>query len=266
MARARRGRRRAARCGRARRAGRRVFWCAGAGVVGDRPEVLDAEVAVLEGFLDGVAARAPGQRGFFFASSAGGVYAGSSGSPFTEHTDPAPLSPYGQAKLRSEQLATDFAARTGTAAARRPALQPLRPGQDLAKPQGLVSAAVPRPADPAAAEPLRLAGHERDYLFVDDAAAMVVDALGAVDRPGARAQGAGERALHHDRRGARRPAPHDPPAAACGARDQPEARFQVADLRLRSVAWPPTVGTCRTPMSAGMAATLPSLGARLRPA
>ena len=37
------------------------------------------------------------------------------------------------------------------------------------------------------------------------------------------------------------------------------ARFQVRDLRLRSVAWPPTAALARTPMIAGIAATLASL-------
>jgi UDP-glucose 4-epimerase len=40
------------------------------------------------------------------------------------------------------------------------------------------------------------------------------------------------------------------------------ARFQVRDLRLRSVAWPHTEALARTPMIAGIAATLASLRGR----
>ena len=40
----------------------------------------------------------------------------------------------------------------------------------------------------------------------------------------------------------------------------PSSRFQVHDLRLRSVAWPDTSPLARTPMGAGMAATLRSIG------
>jgi UDP-glucose 4-epimerase len=39
----------------------------------------------------------------------------------------------------------------------------------------------------------------------------------------------------------------------------PNARFQVRDLRLRSVAWPRTSCMARTPMVAGISATLASM-------
>ena len=72
------------------RRGWETYWCAGAGVVGSSQAELDAEVAVLEGFLSRWEPRSdPAGNGFFLASSAGGVYAGASGPPFTEHTEPA---------------------------------------------------------------------------------------------------------------------------------------------------------------------------------
>ena len=80
-----------------------AYWCAGAGVVGSSQAELDAEIAVLNGFLTSWEPR-PAGNGLFLASSAGGVYAGASGPPFTEHTEPAPISAYGRAKLRSEEI------------------------------------------------------------------------------------------------------------------------------------------------------------------
>jgi UDP-glucose 4-epimerase len=41
-------------------------------------------------------------------------------------------------------------------------------------------------------------------------------------------------------------------------------RFQVSDLRLRSVVWPPTSGLARTPLMAGMSATMADVGHQLR--
>ena len=143
----------------------------------------------------------PGRgHGLFLASSAGGVYAGSTGAPFTEHTPPAPISPYGLAKLRSEEVATAFAVRTGTALLVGRLANLYGPGQDLDKPQGLISqlcrAQLTR-------QPLSVyvsLDTRRDYLFVDDAAAMAVSALGAVTPREAGVEGARQRTLEHHRR------------------------------------------------------------------
>lgn len=239
-----------------------VFWCAGAGVVGSSQDELDIELAVLEGFL-GAWEPGEGTHGLFLASSAGGVYAGATGPPFTEHTEPAPISPYGWAKLRSEEIATEFAVRTGTALLVGRLANLYGPGQDIGKGQGLITqlcrAQLTR-------QPLSVyvsLDTRRDYLFVDDAAAMVVAGLDAVTLRAARALKvlASERSttigavlgdLHRITR--RRP----PVVLGTSA----NARFQVRDLRLRSVAWPHTSSLARTPMVAGMAATLTSLGGR----
>lgn len=238
-----------------------VYWCAGAGVVGSSTEDLDEEVAVLAEFLGRWEPDTdPNGCGFFLASSAGGVYAGATGAPFTEHTEPAPISPYGRAKLRSEEIATAFAVRTGTALLVGRLANLYGPGQDIDKPQGLVSqlcrAQLTR-------QPLSVyvsLDTMRDYLFVDDAAAMAVAGLGAVTERGSRALKvlASERSttigallgdLHRITR--RRP----PVVLGTSA----SARFQVRDLRLRSVAWPRTSSLARTPMVAGIAATLTSM-------
>ncbi len=243
-------------------AGWDVYWCAGAGVVGSTEAELDDEVAVLADLLAQWSPDASGC-GFFLASSAGGVYAGASGAPFTEHTSPAPISAYGRAKLRAEEVATAFAVRTGSALLVGRLSNLYGPGQDIAKPQGLVSqlcrAQLTR-------QPLSVyvsLDTMRDYLFVDDAAAMVVSGLDLVTSRGARALKvlASERSttvgavlgdLHRITR--RRP----PVVLGTSA----NARFQVRDLRLRSVAWPPTAALARTPMVAGIAATLASLRGR----
>jgi UDP-glucose 4-epimerase len=59
----------------------------------------------------------------------------------------------------------------------------------------------------------------------------------------------------------RRVTRHRPPVVS-----QPSAvaRFQVSDLRLRSVAWPPLEGYARTPFGAGIGACLEAVNASLR--
>jgi UDP-glucose 4-epimerase len=159
-----------------------LVWAAGSGVVASADSALKAETNLIESFLMTVRNRHPAGRGaFFLASSAGGVYAGSSDPPFSESTTPQPLSTYGEAKLGEEGLATRIL--TGRVPLLVGRLSNLfGPGQNLAKPQGLVSqlcfAAAKR-------QPLNLfvpMETLRDYLYVDDAAAMIRSLIAAAVR------------------------------------------------------------------------------------
>jgi UDP-glucose 4-epimerase len=209
-----------------------VYWCAGSGVVGSSQADLDTEIAVLEDFLDRWQPGDGPGRGLFLASSAGGVYAGSTGAPFTEHTEPAPISPYGLAKLRSEEVVTAFAVRTGTALLVGRLSNLYGPGQDVEKPQGLVTQLCRAQLNRQPLSVYVSLDTMRDYLFVDDAAAMVVFGLAEVTSRGRRALKvlASERSstigavlgdLHRITR--RRP----PVVQGTSA----NARFQVRDLR-----------------------------------
>ncbi len=231
------------------------------GVVGSSEEELDAEVAVLDGFLAPAGSPAAIRRQrFFLASSAGGVYAGSSGAALHRAHRAGPISPYGRAKLRSEEIAT--ASPYAPDGAARWAGSPTSTGRARTSPsrRGSISqlcrAHLTR-------QPLSVyvsLDTMRDYLFVDDAAAMTVAGLGAVTDSGRRALKvlASERSttvgavlgdLHRITR--RRP----PVVLGRLA----SSRYQVRDLRLRSVAWPRTSAFARTPMVSGIAATLASL-------
>ena len=116
--------------------------------------------------------RPKGRGAFFLSSSAGGVYAGSAHPPFTESTLPRPLSPYGETKLAQEEiLRTTLEGCVPLVIGRFSNLA--GPGQNLTKQQGLVSqlcrAAVMRQSLNVFVPMETL----RDYLYVDDAAAMV---------------------------------------------------------------------------------------------
>lgn len=162
-----------------------IVWAAGAAVIGSPASAVDRETAVLDAFLTAVAERVDaGATGgvFFFASSAS-VYAGSEGAPFDERSEPRPLNLYGRSKLRHEALVT---ARLGT-------LIPVvlgristlyGPGQNLAKQQGLVSRMAKQAASRRPISIFVPLDTLRDYLYVDDAARMVLALLHAARRDG----------------------------------------------------------------------------------
>ncbi len=120
-----------------------VAWCAGAGVVGSDTAELDAETDALRCLLDDMA-RALGpdrmRRGaLFMASSAGGVYAGSSGAPFDESSAVRPLSPYGRCKLSQETIVRKWSNEKGAPVLIGRISNLYGPGQNLAKAQGLIT-------------------------------------------------------------------------------------------------------------------------------
>ncbi|MEO5834315.1 MAG: NAD-dependent epimerase/dehydratase family protein [Nakamurella sp.] len=243
----------------------RIAWCSGAGVTGTPASALDQEITTFAAFLDEVTAQAgepPPGSGLFYASSAGGVYAGSGRAPFTELDEPAAISPYGQAKLRSEQLVRAFAGRTGTPVLIGRIANLYGPGQNLDKPQGLVSHLC---RSQISGQPLSVyvpLDTTRDYLYVDDCAAMICDGLDRLgrERPTAPVikvlasqQGVTIGTLLAEMRRLFKRAPR----VVLGS--SPFAKFQVRDLRLRSVVWPELDRRSLTPLGVGMKATASDL-------
>lgn len=150
-----------------------VIWAAGTGIIGSTADQLAAETRIMSHLITRMRDSRPAGRGaFFLSSSAGGLYAGSTHPPFSESTTPRPLSPYGEMKLAQEQiLRTTLEGCVPLVIGRLSNLA--GPGQNLVKQQGLVSqlcrAAVTRQSLNVFVPMETL----RDYLYVDDAAAMV---------------------------------------------------------------------------------------------
>lgn len=250
-------------------AGWSLAWCAGSGVIASAPEDIDQELWVLKEFLERWDPRPgpPGTRAMFFASSAGGVYAGSADPPFTETTEPRPLSPYGTAKLNAESIVSDFARRTGIPLLIGRIGTLFGPGQNLDKPQGLISQLCKAHAT---GQPLSIyvpLDTMRDYLFVDDAGAMIVGGLRAVAGEGA--EGVNLKLLVSGRSvtvnevigEVRRVTRHRPPIVT---RPSAVTRLHVTDLRLRSTAWPDLDQYRSTSLGAGIGACLEAVKASLR--
>lgn len=245
------------------RTGAEVHWCAGAGIVASAGDALSREVASLETFLSHWEPTGAGNA-FFLASSAGGVYAGSVGSPFTEDSVPVPLAPYGQAKLDGEAVALRFADRTGAPVLIGRFSNLYGPGQDISKPQGLISQLCRAYLDRSPLTIYVSPDTIRDYLYVDDAARMAVAGLEAVRSRGG---------THTKIFASEQPASiatvigalgkltrHRVPVTFGGS---PNAKLQVADLRFRSTAWPPSRHLARTLLPVGISATLESVAKQL---
>lgn len=246
----------------------RVAWCAGAGVTATPQHVLDAELEELRRFADAVARSSAAAAGtLFYASSAGGTYAGSLEPPFRESSPTAPLAPYGRAKLAAEQVVSSLV-HTGTRVVVGRIANIYGPGQDLSKPQGLISQ-------------LCLAHHTarpvgiyvsldtlRDYLYVEDCAGLVADLLHraagldggapAVTKIVASQQSVSIAALLGEMR---RIVKHRPPVVLAAS---PQRRVQARDLRFRSAVWPDLDRRALVPLAQGVASTVEDIGMRWR--
>ncbi|WP_404392519.1 NAD-dependent epimerase/dehydratase family protein [Humibacillus xanthopallidus] len=253
--------------------GWQVVWCAGAGVTGSSAESFDAEHAALVAALEGLREGSDASRGaFFLASSAGGVYAGVGASPYDEFSPTKPLAAYGWAKLRAEQTVTEWA-RGGSPVVIGRIANLYGPGQNLDKPQGLVSQLCAAHLERRPVSIWVSLDTLRDYLYAPDCAQMVLDCL---DLARAESQGspvgdapvvtkilATQRAITIGaviaelRRIFRRR-----PSIVLGASSV--SALQSRDLSLRSRVWPEIDRRTLTTFPAGVAATLEDLSSRLR--
>ena len=153
-----------------------ILWCAGISVVSSTEEVLNEEVAKIRVLLESLATyeRSVLRHGvLFYASSAGGVYAGSASPPFDEYRATCPLSPYGEQKLICEQLFAEFVGLTSARVGIGRIANLYGPGQNRDKRQGIVTTickAMLLHQPIAIYVPLETM---RNYVYVDDAAVII---------------------------------------------------------------------------------------------
>ena len=242
--------------------GWQLAWCAGAGVVATPAEDLAAEVRIFRAFVTGLPTP---PRSMFLASSAGALYAGSPDvAPFDENSAVAALSPYGDAKLEMEGVARQLT-RRGTRLLVGRISNLYGPGQDLSKPQGLISQLCLAHETRRTLSVYVSLDTLRDYLFVEDAAAMIVAGLDLIS-----AEAAGTTVTKILASGRSFPVAKVLVEATRVLRRHPRLSTrrspgsQVHDLRLRSVVWPQLDAIARTPLGAGLRATADDVAARTR--
>ncbi len=248
-----------------------VAWCAGAGVTGSSAAALRLELEALGETLDALAAAPRGAGGaFFFASSAGGVYAGVSAPPYDESSPVRPLAPYGQAKLDGEALVASWSRRTGMPSLIGRIANLYGPGQNLGKAQGLISQIC---RTHLTGQPLSIyvsLDTLRDYLFAPDCARLIVAGLARLRQDDSSAQTlvvtkilASQRAITigavlGEMRRIFKTSPH----IVLGA--SPVSAMQARDLSLRSRVWPELDRVSLTPFPVGVATTSADLLRRLQ--
>ena len=250
-----------------------VFWCAGAGVVGTPEADLERETSILQRFLSALGKQihrgSLGAGCLFLASSAGGLYAGSSSPPFTEQSPPAPLSPYGWAKLEQETAAREWSTQHDASLVLGRISNLYGPGQDLSKNQGLITQICRRAI---AHQPLILyvpLDTIRDYIFAPDAASVVVDSIDEIAAEAFRSGAAITETkivasqqsttvgniLAEVRRVTKRP-------VSVVLAHSPNAAFQVRDLRVKSMVRTDWDKRRKTPLAAGIHAIISDILSR----
>lgn len=242
-----------------------IIWAAGAAVTSTSQAQLDAELEQLERVLDAIGGeltqpRNPGV--IFYASSAGGVYGGSSNPPFSELTVPVPISPYGEFKLRAEAIVLGFAQAHAVSSLSGRIANLYGPGQKLEKMQGIISQIAKAQMSATPASIYVSLDTIRDYIYVYDCAALICDSL---DRLAAvqRADGvihstkilaSGEGTTIATLLGYFRTVSKGHPHVMLGS--SAAASLQAHDLRLSSRVWPDLDYRDLTPLPAGIHATI----------
>ena len=155
-----------------------IFWCAGRGTLASTDAQMEIENQTFTSFLGHIESTCPPESRrlgtLFYASSAGGIYAGSKDFPLTEQTKPAPLTPYGKSKLYQENRLRNFSHRLEIRYLIGRISNIYGTRQDLKKNQGLISAIC---YSVLKRQPLNIfvpLETSRNYIFVCDAARIIV--------------------------------------------------------------------------------------------
>ena len=238
-----------------------VVWAAGAAVTSTPQSEIDRELDQFRRFLAVVAeeseAAAP-SGAVFYASSAGGIYSGSKNPPFDESSDVAPISPYGRFKLDAERVLAEFSLHTGIRSVSGRIANLYGPGQSLDKMQGLISHLARAQVSPAVVSVYVSLDTMRDYLFVTDAAELVLDVVTrSFDVPAAftiKNLASGRSVTIAELIGHLRVILKRRPTVLLGT--SAAAALQAHDLRVRSSVWTDLDARDLTPLVVGIRATL----------
>lgn len=245
-----------------------IIWAAGAGATSSSAAVFAEELKQLEGVLRGIenampASSTPGQ--LFYASSAGGVYAASAAPPFTENTVPAPISPYGEFKIRAEAAVRSAAERMGIPSLSGRIANLYGPGQRLEKLQGIIShIALARLTERPASIYVPL-DTLRDYIYIDDCAVLILKALERLEsEPGqvTKILCSGQATTIATLLGHFRAVTHGRPRVVLGSSSA--SALQAHDLRMRSTVWPDLDRGLTTGLPAGIGATVADILATIQ--
>lgn len=243
-----------------------IVWTAGAAFTSSTQEELDQELDQFRLFLTVVQAELelnPCTGSIFLASSGGGLYAGAANPPFTEDTPVAPLAPYGWFKLAMENELKRFAAEAKVSVLLGRVTNLYGPGQRIDKLQGLIThLAIARYGTKPAFIFVPL-GTVRDYIYVDDCAALILDSLERLIVESIKSSfpliitkilGSGQAISISTLLGYYRGITKAAPRVIHGTTDA--SKHQAFDLSMRSIVWPDIDRRDKMPVAAGFKATM----------
>jgi UDP-glucose 4-epimerase len=248
-----------------------VFWAAGAAVTSSTIDQLEHELSQLELVVAEIGRRVQasglGHRGsLFYSSSVGGIYGGSTNPPFTEQTNPHPLSPYGRYKLKAEQAVADLSS-SGVRVLNGRIANLYGPGQRLDKMQGLISQLARAQYSPSPASIYVSLETVRDYIYVTDCADLICDAMERLSGEPAGSEhtkilASGQGTTIATLLGHFRTLAKGHPHVMLGS--SPSASMQAHDLRVMSTTWADLDKRELTPLPAGIRATMEDIVLRLQ--
>jgi UDP-glucose 4-epimerase len=154
-----------------------IYWCAGTGTTASSEATFARDASVFARFiadLSELSAEVQARGVVFFASSAGALYGGSTGAPFTEASIASALGDYGRAKLAAETALVALSKSTRVRVAIGRITNLYGPGQSLQKQQGLISRLCVAEFTKVPLSIFVPVDTLRDYIFSDDCAALVV--------------------------------------------------------------------------------------------
>lgn len=163
-----------------------IYWAAGVGTMGSSLGELEPETNAFTLLLKLIEAQPqlsakPGA--LSLASSAGAIYAGCTDAIIDNTSDPAPTTPYADEKLKQEDLLRTYASKNKTTSVLIARISTLYgPGGAIGKQQGLIThiaRCILRNKPIQIYVPLDTI---RDYITAEDAATMIVAALGAINQ------------------------------------------------------------------------------------
>lgn len=161
-----------------------IVWAAGHATTTSTQEEADTELSLFTQCVATIRDQLGSHSGgtFLLASSAGGVYAGSTNPPFDSRTPPHPTGVYGHLKHRQEvESETYLADKMNVIIARIANLY--GPGQDLSKLQGLISRLALTAITKQTLTMFVPLDTLRDYIHADDAAEMALQWISLATAP-----------------------------------------------------------------------------------
>lgn len=157
-----------------------IYWAAGKGHFGSTEDEMHVEEKLLDAVCTAVKSYGNPNGIFALMSSAGAIWANASLPYISERTPPNGSTPYARSKLRQESIVSQLSQSAQICGVNFRLSSVYGENQDLQKPQGLISRLCVASVMRKPVEIYVPLETTRNYIYSDDAAKMIVDAVRAI--------------------------------------------------------------------------------------